>query len=73
MLLHRYDELSWPGGVGVRDGVRQRFHALVDGAGLAEDRARAWVVVRTLAEAAGALADRAVVTRCVTVAKAVQD
>lgn len=73
MLLHRFEELSWPGGVGVRDGVRQRFHALVDGADLDEDRARAWVVVRTLAAAAGALADRAVVTRCVTVAKAVQD
>ncbi|KQT89691.1 hypothetical protein ASG49_16725 [Marmoricola sp. Leaf446] len=73
MLTHRYDELSLPGGVGVRDGLRQRFHALVDTAGLDEDRARAWVVVRVLADAAGALADAAVVTRAVTVAKAVQD
>lgn len=73
MLLHRFEELSLPGGVGVRDGVRQRFHALVDGAGLEEGRARAWVVVRTLAQAADALDDHATVTRCVTVAKAVQD
>ncbi len=73
MLLHRFEELALPGGVGVRDGVRQRFHALVDGAGLEEGRARAWVVVRTLAQAAHALDDRATVTRCVTVAKAVQD
>ncbi len=73
MLWHRYDELSLPGGTGVRDGVRSRFHALVDGAGLDEDRARAWVVVRTLAEAAGSLGDAPVVTRCVTIAKAVQD
>lgn len=73
MLWHRYDELSLPGGTGVRDGVRSRFHALVDGAGLDEDRARAWVVVRTLARAAASLDDAGVVTRCVTIAKAVQD
>jgi streptomycin 6-kinase len=73
MLWHRYDELSLPGGTGVRDGVRRRFHALVDGAGLDEDRARAWVVVRTVAEAAGSLEDARAVTRHLTIAKAVQD
>ena len=30
----------------VRDGVRRRFHTIVDAAGLDEDRARDWVVVR---------------------------
>ena len=73
MLWNRFEELALPGGVGVRDGVRQRFHALVDAAGLDEDRARDWVVVRTLAQAAHALDDRATVTLCITVAKAVQD
>ena len=38
MLLHRWNELTG----NVRDGVRFRFHTLVDGAGLDEERARAW-------------------------------
>ena len=47
MLWNRMDELTGPGAVGsVRDGLRRRFHALVDAAGLDEDRARDWVVVR---------------------------
>ena len=35
----------------VRDGVRRRFHTLVDAAGLDEDRARDWVVVRMVLNA----------------------
>ena len=41
MLWNRWDELAGD----TRDGVRRRFHTLVDAAGLADDRARAWVVV----------------------------
>lgn len=81
MLWTRWDEL----GDDVRSGVRRRFHVLVDVAGLEEDRARDWVVVRMVvnahwtiqeAERAGrrlSAAERAWITRCVTVAKAVQD
>jgi streptomycin 6-kinase len=74
MLLHRWDEL----GGHIRDGVRFRFHTLVDVAGLDEERARAWVVVRVVHEATRALSgtrhpDTAGLTRYVALAKAVQD
>lgn len=79
MLWNRYDELAGD----VRAGVRRRFHTLVDTAGLDEDRARDWVVVRMVANATQRLHDppwreRAMpddqwLTLCVTVAKAVQD
>jgi streptomycin 6-kinase len=81
MLWHRWDDL-----VGatrsVREGIRLRFHTLVDVAGLDEHRARDWVVLRMVWRALGELradsaADPAAVgtwlTRCVTVAKSVQD
>lgn len=73
MLLHRWDELAGR----IRDGLQARFYALVDGAGLDEERARAWVVVRVVHDAIrelvhGARADADVLTRCVTLAKAVQ-
>ena len=86
MLWNRMDELAGPGAVGsVRDGLRRRFHALVDAAGLDEARARDWVVVRMVlnaswsvqdAQAAGrALSadDRDWITRCIAITKAVQD
>src|SRR5205823_14634798 len=44
MLWGRLDELTG----NIRDGVRRRFYALVDAAGLDEERARAWVVVRVV-------------------------
>ncbi len=74
MLLHRWDELS----SGIRDGVRARFYTLVDAAGLDEDRARAWAVVRVVHEATRELtrgrdADTATLTKYVALAKAVQD
>ena len=47
MLWNRYDELAGD----VRDGLRRRFHALVDHAGLDEDRARDWVIVRMILNA----------------------
>ncbi|WP_245604417.1 aminoglycoside phosphotransferase family protein [Nocardioides aequoreus] len=79
MLWDRLDELTWPGGLGVRDGVRHRFHTLVDLGGLDEDRARAWVVVRVVVNALWELQDhpadpdRATLTASISVAKAVQD
>ena len=81
MLWNRYDELAGD----VRDGLRRRFHTLVDAAGLDEDRARDWVVVRMVlnanwsvqdAQRAGRdldAEDREWITRCITIAKAVQD
>ena len=68
----------------LRSALVRRFHTVVDVAGLDEDRARAWVVVRMVLNAHGAIQDaeragrpldaqdREWVTRCVTVAKAVQ-
>jgi streptomycin 6-kinase len=81
MLWNRFDELADD----VRGGVRRRFHTLVEAAGLDEERARDWVVVRMVinahwsiqdAERAGrplSSEDREWITRCVSVTKAVQD
>ena len=67
----------------VRDGVRLRFHTLVDVAGLDERRARDWVVVRMMVNALWRLQDppgtgritstEDHLTRCIAIAKAVQD
>ena len=74
MLWNRWDELAGD----TRDGVRRRFHTLVDAAGLDDDRARAWVVVRMVHNAMwelddGGEPDRDWLTTCVAIAKAVQD
>lgn len=81
MLWNRWAELDGD----VRDGVRRRFHTLVDTAGLDEHRARDWVIVRMVLNASWALGDaeaarrpldreeHAWITRCVAIAKAVQD
>jgi streptomycin 6-kinase len=79
LLWNRWDELAGD----VRGGVRRRFHATIDAAGLDEGRARAWVVLRMMCNALWRLQDppgtRRVLptddylTRCVTVAKSVQD
>lgn len=75
MLWNRFEELAGD----VRRGARRRFHTIVDVAGLDEDRARDWVVVRMVLNAADGLSDRDAgyprdwVTTCVAVAKAVQD
>ena len=83
LLWNRWDEVVASGDV--RTAVRRRFHTVVDSAGLDEDRARAWVVVREVVNAQWALADaeragrppgapeREVVTRAVSVVKAVGD
>jgi streptomycin 6-kinase len=81
MLWNRYDELAGD----VRDGLRRRFHTLVDAAGLDEDRARDWVLVRMVLNANWSVEDaqragRALradeqewITRCIAIGKAVQD
>lgn len=82
MLRNRFEEYGDVGSV--RDGIRRRFHTLVDTAGLDEERARDWVAVRSILDAhwaftdavragrAMTVAERDHVTRCITVAKAVQ-
>ena len=82
MLWNRWDELA-SAPRGVRDGLRLRFHTLVDVAGFDERRARHWVVVRMMVNALWRLQDPPhtrrqtptadYLTRCVTIAKAVQD
>jgi streptomycin 6-kinase len=73
MLWNRWDELAGQ----VRAGVRRRFDTLVDVAGLDEDRARAWAIVRMVLSAAEVAAHpptpaaREWLTTCVAVAKAV--
>ncbi len=86
MLWNRMDELAGPGAVGsVRDGLRRRFHALVDAGCLDEARARDWVVVRMVLNAAWTVQDarragrglaaeeQDWITRCIAITKAVQD
>lgn len=82
MLWNRWDELL-AASRSVRDGVRLRFHTLVDVAGFDEARARDWVVFRMMCNAlwrlqdppgtVRQLADVEYLTRCVTVAKSVQE
>ena len=81
MLWNRWDEL----GDDRRDGIRRRFHTLVDAAGLDEERARDWVVVRMIHNASWEVIDAQAgshtvgrpdddyLTMCFTIAKAVQD
>lgn len=77
MLWNRWDEVI--ASDDVRREVRQRFHALVDVAGLDEDRARDWVVVRMVHNALWEIQDHPsapdadYLTMCVAIAKAVQD
>lgn len=81
MLWNRYDELARD----VRNGIQARFHTLIDHGSLDEDRTRAWVIVRMILNANWSVQDaqqarrelstqeRAWVTRCITITKAVQD
>ena len=73
MLWNRYAEIAG----NVRSGIRNRLHVLVDAAGLDEDRARAWILVRMMHNAMWELEERIInrgwLTLCIAVAKAVQD
>lgn len=78
MLWNRWDEVL--AAHDPRFAVRRRFHTLVDVAGLDEQRARDWVVVREAVQAMWAIEDSAAgrgelerVTAAVTISKAVQD
>jgi streptomycin 6-kinase len=77
MLWNRWDEAVGSGDV--RTAVRRRFHTLVDAALLQEERARDWVVVRMLHNAMWELEDHPsapdhdYLTKCIAIAKAVQD
>ncbi|SED24482.1 Aminoglycoside/hydroxyurea antibiotic resistance kinase (plasmid) [Tsukamurella tyrosinosolvens] len=80
LLWHRWEEMSGY----VRESIQRRFYTVVEAAGFDEDRARDWVIVRMILGAHRAVEgarrrDRALdaderdrITRCVTVAKAVQ-
>jgi streptomycin 6-kinase len=73
LLSNRWDEVVATGDV--RTAVRRRFHTVVDAAGLDEDRARDWVVVRETHHAMWAVAtgDDDRVTTAMAIVKAVQD
>jgi streptomycin 6-kinase len=79
LLWNRWEEVVASGNV--RGAVRRRFHTVVDAAGLDEQRARDWVVVREMhnalwcvSDAQGPLdaEDQEWITRSVAIAKAVQ-
>lgn len=74
MLWHRWDELAG----NIRDGIRHRFSTLIDAAGLDEELARAWTLIRVVhawtRELTGGQAPEATaLTRYAAIAKAVQD
>lgn len=66
LLWNRWDDVAGD----VRRATRARFHAAVDAAGLDEDRARDWAVLRAVVRAAG---DPAATSRYIAIAKSVQD
>ena len=84
LLWNRWNEVAGEAET-VRDAVRRRFHAVIDAAGLEEERAVAWVGVRMIVNAFWSVEDaarearplgpeeREWITRCVVIAKAVQD
>jgi streptomycin 6-kinase len=77
MLWNRWDEAVATGNL--RFALRRRFHTLVDDAGLDEELARDWVVVRMVYNMVWELEDhpdrpdQEWLTTCVAVCKAVQD
>ncbi|MFC5730729.1 MULTISPECIES: aminoglycoside phosphotransferase family protein [Nocardioides] len=86
MLGNRFEDYTGPGTTGsARDGIRRRFHTLLDAADLDEGRARGWVIVRSILRAhwvhgaaVGAgreptAREQDHITRCIMIAKAVQD
>jgi streptomycin 6-kinase len=84
LLWNRWDEIADEAAT-TRDAVRRRFHTVVDAAGLDEQRAVAWVVVRMVVNAFWSIEDAERearplgpeelewITRCVVIAKAVQE
>jgi len=84
MLWNRWDELA-DEALSTREAIRRRLHTIVDAAGLDEERAVAWTVVRMVVDAYWSIedAERELrplgpeelerITRCVVIAKAVQE
>ena len=75
MLWNRWDEVM--AGGDPRTAILDRMFALVDGAGLDEDRVRAWVTVRMLVNVKYAVEEQdpdlaTWLTKAVTLVKAVQ-
>jgi streptomycin 6-kinase len=74
MLWNRWEDIV---AGNARDNLRRRFHTIVDVAGLDEDRARDWVVVRMVLNASWDVIDgdpdEEWLTKCFTIAKAVQE
>ena len=74
MLWNRWDDIV---AGNARQNLQRRFHTLVDVAGLDEDRARDWVVVRMVHNMSWAVIDgdpdQDYLTMCVTIIKAVQE
>ena len=73
VLFNRWDEIV--ASADVRETARRRFHTVVDVAGLDEDRARDWVIVREAHNAMWAIedGDSERVTTAIAIIKAVQD
>lgn len=72
LLWNRWDEMTG----GLREGIRRRFHTVIDAAGFDEDRARDWVIVRAMHSALWSIdnqPDKDWITRMIATAKAVQD
>ena len=86
LLWNRWEEMAAPShGQSLRGAIRRRFHTVVDAAGLDEERARSWVIVRMVLNASWSALDarrvgrgldaedRDWITRCVATVKAVQE
>ena len=79
LLWNRWDEIA--DAYDLRTALRSRFYAVVDTAGLDEDRARDWVIVRQMQNALGAVRDAGTdaslpqdwLTRNIAIVKAIQD
>jgi streptomycin 6-kinase len=79
LLWNRWDEVTGSGNV--RAAVRRRLFTVVDAAGLDEQRAKTWVVVRMIVNALWEIEDPSPdpaerdrwLTDCVTIAKAMDD
>jgi streptomycin 6-kinase len=77
LLWNRWDEIA--AAYDLRTALRSRFYAVVDTAGLSEERARDWVIVRQMQNALGAIntTDASLpqdwLTRNISIVKAIQD
>lgn len=79
LIWNRWDEAT--AAYDLRHRLRARFHAAVDAAGLDEDRARSWVIVRQLLNILWTLQDAGTdeslpkdwITRNIAIVKAIQD